>query len=505
MPIQSDLELRSQIDRVGAVLRASAQFRRRGIRQNTPASEAARARRILSELVRNVLTDADPAASNAEARQPMDGLAEKLSASTVECLVAAACQLVLQALPEDSQMAAQPFQCVVRPQGEVAQCAPGASSGEETSPADRWAYLLQSISSVIDSTGPDPLLEALAGLLCLNPHTQMPAPTNQPANRISYNGPHPLTGAAHVVDHLGPSQDRRPKALCRCGRSESKPYCDGSHVVAEFSGAEDFRREPDSGFCTDRLNGVFHLGEEPFVTPSGARLDDIIRAGLNFRVWELLLKGERVERRLAAILSADVAGYSRLMGADEVGTLEALKAHRRELVDPAIAEHKGRIVKTTGDGMLVEFASVVDAVTCAVVVQEKMAERNRATEPKFSFRIGINIGDIIIDGDDIFGDGVNVAARVGSECEPGAVCLTGSAFDQVRGKTDCEFDDLGEKTLKNIERPVRLYALRQSGTRATKFSGAAAAKLLALQLLFWEVSESTGNHDSEIENTGSVD
>ena len=461
MPIQSDL-LRSRIDRVGAVLRALAQFQRGGIRQNTPASEAARARRILSELAWNVLTDADPAASNAEARQLMDGLAEKPSASTVECLVAAACQLVLQAFPEDPQMAAQLLQCVVRPLGEVAQCTPGASSGEETSPADRWAYLLQSISS--------------------------------------------LTGAAHVVDHLRPSQERRPKALCRCGRSESKPYCDGSHVTAEFSGAEDFRREPDhrdpyfgqpavafdnrglcahTGFCTDRLNGVFHLGEEPFVTPSGARFDDIIRAGLNFRVWELLfLKGERVERRLAAVLSADVAGYSRLMGADEVGTLQALKAHRRELVDPGIAEHKGRIVKTTGDGMLVEFASVVDAVTCAVVVQEKMAERNKATEPKISFRIGINIGDIIIDGDDIFGDGVNVAVRVASECEPGAVCLSGSAFDQVRGKTDCEFDDLGEKTLKNIERPVRLYAVRQSGTRATKFSGAAAAKLLALQLLF---------------------
>jgi class 3 adenylate cyclase/CDGSH-type Zn-finger protein len=507
MPIQSDLELRSRIDRVGAVLRASAQFQRRGIRQNTPASaEVARARRILSELAWDVLTDADPAASNAEARQPMDGLAEKPSTSTVECLVAAACQLVLQALPADPQMAAQLFQCGVRPQDEVAQCAPGASSGEESSPADPWAHLLQSISSVIYSTRPDPLLlEALAGLLRLNPHSQMPAPTNLPANRISYNGLYLLTRAAHVVGHLGPSQERRPKALCRCGRSESKPYCDGSHVAAEFSGAEDFRREPHhrdayfgqpaltfdnmglcahSGFCTDRLNGVFHLGEEPFVTPSRARFDDIIRAVLNFPVWELLLKGERVNRRLAAVLSADVAGYSRLMGADEVGTLEALKAHRRELVDPAIAEHKGRIVKTTGDGMLVEFASVVDAVTCAMVVQEKMAERNRATEPRISFRIGINIGDIIIDGDDIFGDGVNVAARVASECEPGAVCLSGSAFDQVRGKTDCEFDDLGEKTLKNIERPVRLYALRQSGTRATEFSAAAAAKLLALQLLF---------------------
>jgi len=143
----------------------------------------------------------------------------------------------------------------------------------------------------------------------------------------------------------------------------------------------------------------------------------------------------RVERRLAAILAADVAGYSRLMGADEVGTLKALKAHRKEVVDPAIAAHHGRIVKTTGDGMLVEFASVVDAVTCAVAVQGKMTERNEVTEPKITFRIGINIGDIIIDGDDIFGDGVNVAARVEGECEPGGVYLSGSAFDQVRGKT----------------------------------------------------------------------
>jgi adenylate cyclase len=118
----------------------------------------------------------------------------------------------------------------------------------------------------------------------------------------------------------------------------------------------------------------------------------------------------RVERRLAAILAADIAGYSRLMGADEVGTLAALKAHRREIVDPAIAQHHGRIVKTTGDGMLVEFASAVDAVTCAVAVKEKMADRT-GDGPRIQFRVGINIGDIIIDGDDIFGDGVNVAAR----------------------------------------------------------------------------------------------
>ena len=140
----------------------------------------------------------------------------------------------------------------------------------------------------------------------------------------------------------------------------------------------------------------------------------------------------RVERRLAAILAADIAGYSRLMGADEVGTLAALKAHRREIVDPAIAAHHGRIVRTTGDGMLVEFASAVDAVTCAVAVQEKMADQT-GEGPRIQFRVGINIGDIIIDGDDIFGDGVNLAARVENECEPGGVYLSDDAFRQVRG------------------------------------------------------------------------
>jgi len=188
----------------------------------------------------------------------------------------------------------------------------------------------------------------------------------------------------------------------------------------------------------------------------------------------------RVERRLAAILAADVAGYSRLMGADEVGTLKALKAHRKEVVDPAIAAHHGRIVKTTGDGMLVEFASVVDAVTCAVVVQGKMAERNEVTEPKISFRVGINIGDIIIDDEDIFGDGVNVAARVEGECEPGGVYLSGSAFEQVRGKTGFAFDDLGERSLKNIDRPVRLFAVNHAGLAAAKSPSEVASKPLPL-------------------------
>jgi adenylate cyclase len=165
---------------------------------------------------------------------------------------------------------------------------------------------------------------------------------------------------------------------------------------------------------------------------------------------------ERVERRLAAVMAADVAGYSRLMGVDEVGTLKALQAIRGDVIDPAIADHKGRIVKTTGDGLLVEFASAVDAVTCAVAIQGKMDGRKGS----IAFRIGINIGDIISDQDDIFGDGVNVAARVENECAPGGVYLSGSAFEQVRGKTSFEFEDLGERPLKNIDRPVRLFAFK---------------------------------------------
>jgi adenylate cyclase len=167
---------------------------------------------------------------------------------------------------------------------------------------------------------------------------------------------------------------------------------------------------------------------------------------------------ERVERRLAAVLAADVAGYSHLMGVDEVGTLAALKAIRKEITDPAIAEHGGRIVKTTGDGMLVEFASAVDAVTCAVAVQQRMADET-AEAPRIQFRVGINIGDIIIDGDDIFGEGVNVAARLEGIAEPGGICLSSSAFEQVRGKVAVEFTDLGEQILKNIARPVRAYAV----------------------------------------------
>src|SRR5881392_2057298 len=147
-------------------------------------------------------------------------------------------------------------------------------------------------------------------------------------------------------------------------------------------------------------------------------------------------------RRLAAVLAADVAGYSRLMGIDEEGTLERLKSHRRELLDPKIGEHRGRVVKTTGDGMLVEFASVVDAVRCAVEVQRGMAERNaEATdEDRMDLRIGINVGDIIIEGEDIYGDGVNIAARLESLAEPGGICVSRTVRDQVRDKLDFGFE-----------------------------------------------------------------
>ena len=169
--------------------------------------------------------------------------------------------------------------------------------------------------------------------------------------------------------------------------------------------------------------------------------------------------GERVERRLTAILAADVAGYSRLMGADEEGTLAQLKAHRLGLVDPKISEHRGRIVKTTGDGMLIEFPSVVDAVRCAVEVQEGMVIRN-ADVPKgrrIEFRVGINLGDIIVDGDDIHGDGVNIAARLEGLAQSGGICISQTVLNHARGKVPLEAEDAGVQTLKNIDRPVHVY------------------------------------------------
>src|SRR5712671_2851323 len=173
------------------------------------------------------------------------------------------------------------------------------------------------------------------------------------------------------------------------------------------------------------------------------------------------LSGNRVERRLAAIVAADVAGFSRLMGLDEVGTAHTLREHRAAS-DALVKKHGGRIVKTMGDGVLLEFPSVVDAVECAVAVQAVMAERNDAVpqDRRMLYRIGINLGDILIEGDDILGDGVNVAARLEGIAEPGGICLSSSAYDQVRGKVAVEFADLGEQSLKNIDRPVRVYAAR---------------------------------------------
>jgi len=167
-------------------------------------------------------------------------------------------------------------------------------------------------------------------------------------------------------------------------------------------------------------------------------------------------------RRLAAILAADVAGYSRLMGADEEGTHERLRAHRRELVDPKIGEHSGRVVKNTGDGMLAEFPSVVDAVRCAAQLQRAMVDREAGVpeDSRIRFRIGINLGDVIVEDDDIFGDGVNVAARLEALADPGGICISRVVRDQVRDKLANAFEDLGGQSVKNIARPVRVYALR---------------------------------------------
>src|SRR6516162_1368675 len=167
-------------------------------------------------------------------------------------------------------------------------------------------------------------------------------------------------------------------------------------------------------------------------------------------------------RRLAANLAADVAGYSRLMGTDEEGTLAELKAIRRELGDPKVKEHRGRIVKTTGDGLLIEFGSVVDAVRCAVEVQQGMAERNAEVpeEKRIEFRTGINLGDIIRDERDIFGDGVNIAARLEALAEPGGICVSRVVHDQVRDKLDVAFEDLGEQQVKNIARPLHVWRVR---------------------------------------------
>jgi adenylate cyclase len=191
----------------------------------------------------------------------------------------------------------------------------------------------------------------------------------------------------------------------------------------------------------------------------------------------------RVGRRLAAIVAADVAGYSRLMGLDEVGTARILREHLT-VTDALVAKHGGRLVKTTGDGLLLEFPSIVDAVECAVAVQAVMAERNQGVPEhlRMLFRIGINLGDILIEGEDILGDGVNIAARLEGIAEPGGICVSSSAYEQVRGKVPVEFADLGEQRLKNIDRPVRIYATKLSG-HLGKAAPVVASHLEALKAL----------------------
>jgi len=199
-------------------------------------------------------------------------------------------------------------------------------------------------------------------------------------------------------------------------------------------------------------------------------------------------------RRLAAILAADVAGYSRLMGADEEGTHERLKVHRGQLIDPKIQVHRGRIVKNTGDGVLAEFASVVDAVRCAAEVQRAMLDREPevAAKLRIEFRIGINLGDVIVEDDDIFGDGVNIAARLEAIAEPGGICISRTVRDQIRDKLAYPFEDRGEQSVKNIARPIRVYALRpeaiaelpaSSPEPATSISQAPTAPRLSIVVL----------------------
>ncbi len=210
---------------------------------------------------------------------------------------------------------------------------------------------------------------------------------------------------------------------------------------------------------------------------------------------------ERVQRRLAAILAADVVGYSRLVGMDEEGTLSAFKDHLNHIVEPSIARNRGRIVKTMGDGVLAEFASAVDAVLCARAIQEGMIERNAdvAEDRRLRFRIGVNVGDIVIDGDDIQGDGVNIAARLEGIAEPDGICISGTAYDQVHGKLDAAFVDLGEQQVKNIARPIRAYRVTDTGDAANLASrktaswkrpaiaaGIAALVAVAGSLTWWQ-------------------
>ena len=218
-----------------------------------------------------------------------------------------------------------------------------------------------------------------------------------------------------------------------------------------------------------------------------------------------------MERRLAAILAADIVGYSRLMGADEAGTVAVMRALREDLFDPLITRHNGRIVKLMGDGTLVEFASVVDAVNCAVKTQAALAQRNSdlPDDQHVHLRIGINLGDVIVQDDDLFGDGVNVAARLEGIADPGGICVSAAVAEQARGKATAEFLDMGEQTLKNIAQPVRVFhvfadpgivmpdppAEDATGMRRVRFAAIGVLLILSLITLWWEWETFSGGRD----------
>ena len=184
------------------------------------------------------------------------------------------------------------------------------------------------------------------------------------------------------------------------------------------------------------------------------------------------MASDQVKRKLAAILAADIAGYSKLMGADEAGTLARLKEYRRELIDPKNKQYRGRVVKTTGDGILIEFPSVVDAISCSIEVQQGMCERNANIPPekRIEFRVGINLGDVIVEGRALYGDGVNIAARLEGLAEPGGICISQTVLNHARGKIAFEVEDLGTQTLKNIVQPIHVYRLLLDSSRGSAAS-----------------------------------
>jgi class 3 adenylate cyclase len=209
-----------------------------------------------------------------------------------------------------------------------------------------------------------------------------------------------------------------------------------------------------------------------FRTTAGQMLSLAVKAKPESAVPPMRRDLNSAVRRLAAILAADVVGYSRMMRDDEGGTLDALKACRRELFDPTVQRYRGRIFKVIGDGLLAEFASVVDAVRCAVEIQSSNAGRPFGAGKLIRFRMGINIGDVIADAEDLYGDGVNIAARLESISPPGGLCISGPVYDQVKNKLSLDYEDLGEQTVKNIAEPMRVYRIQssESGRRLTKES-----------------------------------